>query len=354
VGEFNYGGQAVMEGVMMRGAKSMAVAVRAPSGQIVVHSEPLNRAIYGSWLSKVPFLRGVTLLWDTLILGTRTLMFSADVASQAETMGRQSDSVASQAIAARSRTGAGEPPEGAARELDPGLRSSDSSGKLGVSGNPEASGTSGSLMADPVAWGTIIVSIGLAVGLFFLLPALLAKWLDPLISSSLLSNLVESLIRLSFVLAYVWGVGFLPDVRRVFAYHGAEHKTVHAYEAGESLTVETIQAHTTAHARCGTSFILVVVFISVLIFSLLGRPPLLLRLASRVLLLPVIAGISYEWLKFSARHENSWWIKVLLLPGLAMQKLTTREPDDQMVEVAVVALQRVLQEDGLLAKGVSA
>jgi uncharacterized protein YqhQ len=206
-------------------------------------------------------------------------------------------------------------------------------------------------MSDPVAWGTIAVSLGLAVGLFFLLPALLAKWLDPYIAHSLLSNLVESGIRLAFVLAYIWGVGFLPDVRRVFAYHGAEHKTVHAYEAGEPLTVDAVQAHTTAHARCGTSFILVVVFISVLVFSLLGRPPLLLRLASRVLLLPVIAGISYEWLKFSARYKGSWWIRLLLVPGLAMQKLTTREPDDQMVTVAIVALERVLREDRLLAEG---
>ena len=331
--EFNYGGQAVMEGVMMRGSKSMAVAVRAPNGQIVVHSEPLNRAIYGSWLSKVPFLRGVTLLWDTLVLGTRTLMFSADVASQSSPAGAQSSAIASQSSAIgpepAEETAQGE----ATRQPEP------------------AHSSSGSLMTDPVAWGTILLSVGLAVGLFFLLPALLAKWLDPLIGSSLLSNLVESTIRLVFVLAYVGGVGFLPDVRRVFAYHGAEHKTVHAYEAGEPLTVAAVQAHTTAHARCGTSFILVVVFISVLVFSLLGRPPLLLRLASRVLFLPVITGISYEWLKFSARHENSWWIKALLLPGLAMQKLTTREPDDRMVEVAIVALKRVLREDGLLVEG---
>ena len=267
--EFNYGGQAVMEGVMMRGSKSMAVAVRAPNGQIVVHSEPLNRAIYGSWLSKVPFLRGVTLLWDTLVLGTRTLMYSADVASQSSPIASPSSAIG---IESAKETAQGE----AARQPELVHRSSDS------------------LMTDPVAWGTILMSVGLAVGLFFLLPALLAKWLDPVIASSLLSNLVESTIRLVFVLAYVWGVGFLPDVRRVFAYHGAEHKTVHAYEAGEPLTIATVQAHTTAHARCGTSFILVVVFISVLVFSLLGRPPLLLRLASRVLFLPVITGISYE------------------------------------------------------------
>jgi uncharacterized protein YqhQ len=326
VGEFNYGGQAVMEGVMMRGSKSMAVAVRAPNGQIVVHSEPLNPTIYGSWLSKVPFLRGVTLLWDTLVLGTRTLMFSADVAAQSATMASQSTDVASQ-----STEGIGE--GDATQEPKP------------KRGSPD------SLLSDPVAWGTIVVSLGLAVGLFFLLPALLARWLDPYIANPLLSNLVESAIRLAFILAYVWGVGFLPDVRRVFAYHGAEHKTVHAYEAGEPLTVDAVRSFTTAHARCGTSFILVVVVISVLVFSLLGRPPLLLRLASRVLLLPVITGISYEWLKFSARHETSWWIRSLLLPGLAMQKLTTREPDEEMIEVAIVALKRVLREDGLQVEG---
>jgi uncharacterized protein YqhQ len=319
VGEFNYGGQAVMEGVMMRGSRSMAVAVRAPNGQIVVHSEPLNRAIYGSWLSKVPFLRGVTLLWDTLVLGTRTLMLSADIAS------RPAAAISGSAVPA-----------------DPGQAPQESK---------SAPGAPDSLLSDPVAWGTIVVSLGLAVGLFFVLPALLAKWLDPYIANALLSNVVESAIRLAFVLAYVWGVGFLPDVRRVFAYHGAEHKTVHAYEAGQPLSVDAIRAFTTSHARCGTSFVLVVVFVSVLVFSLLGRPPLPLRLASRVLLLPVIAGISYEWLKFSARHEKSWWVRVLLLPGLAMQRLTTREPDDRMIEVAIVALRRVLREDGLLVEG---
>jgi uncharacterized protein YqhQ len=326
VGEFNYGGQAVMEGVMMRGSKSMAVAVRAPNGQIVVHSEPLNRAIYGSWLARVPFVRGITLLWDTLVLGMRTLMFSADVAAQSADVGLQPTHVAS---ASAKTVGEGET----------------------IQEFPSKRGSPDSLLSDPVAWGTIVVSLGLAVGLFFLLPALLAKWLDPVIANPLVSNLVESAIRLAFVLAYVWGVGFLPDVRRVFAYHGAEHKTVHAYEAGEPLTVDAIRSFTTAHARCGTSFILVVVAISVLVFSLLGRPPLLLRLASRVLLLPVIAGISYEWLKFSARHEESWWVRALLLPGLAMQKLTTREPDEQMIEVAIVALKRVLREDGLQVEG---
>jgi uncharacterized protein YqhQ len=291
-----------MEGVMMRGSKAMAVAVRAPNGQIVVRSEPLNPTIYAGWVSKVPVVRGITMLWDTLVLGTRTLMLSADIAAQ-----EPEDK-------APSRPGDGQ----------------------------------ASLFSDPAAWGTMAFSLALGVGLFFLLPALIARLLDPLIASDLLSNLVESIIRLALVLAYVWAVGFVPDVGRVYAYHGAEHKTVHAYEAGEPLTVAAIQSHTTAHTRCGTAFILIVVFVSVLVFSLLGRPPLWQRLASRILFLPLISGIAYEWLKFSARHQSVWWARILVAPGLAMQKLTTREPEDAMVEVAIVALTRVLQEDGLL------
>jgi uncharacterized protein YqhQ len=153
------------------------------------------------------------------------------------------------------------------------------------------------------------------------------------------------------VIGYVWAVGFLPDIRRVFAYHGAEHKTVHAYEHGEPLTVEAVRSYTTAHERCGTSFILIVAVISVLVFGLFGRPSLLVRVASRIVLIPVVVGISYEWLKFAARYDQSWWMRVLLYPGLLMQRLTTREPDDDMIEVAIVALTRVLQEDGQLVSG---
>jgi uncharacterized protein YqhQ len=171
---------------------------------------------------------------------------------------------------------------------------------------------------------------------------------DRYIASALVSNLVEGLIRLSFVVAYIWGVGYLPDIRRVFAYHGAEHKTVHAFEDGAPLTVDTVRTYTKAHKRCGTSFILVTVIISVLVFSLVGRPSLLVRLASRLVLIPLIVGVSYEWLKYGARHGNRWWVKVLVSPGLAMQKLTTREPDDSMIEVAIAALKRVLVEDGYL------
>lgn len=295
--ELHYGGQAVMEGVMMRGATTMAVAVRAPNGRIVVHSEPLNKAIYGSWIAKVPFVRGITMLWDTMVLGMRTLMFSAEIAVQGQ-----------------------------------GVASSD----------PDSNE---SVFSTPLAWGSAILSLSIAIGLFFVLPALLSKFVDRYLASSLASNLVEGLIRLAFVLGYVWAVGHLPDIRRVFAYHGAEHKTVHAYEHGQPLTVRAVQTYTVSHERCGTAFILTVVIISVLVFSLLGRPGLLWRVTSRVVLLPVVVGIAYEWLKFGAKHSDSTWVRVLLAPGLLLQRLTTREPDDGMIEVAIAALERVLTED---------
>lgn len=305
--EISYGGQAVMEGVMMRGARTMSVAVRAPNGRIVVHSEPLNQAIYGSWIARMPFIRGTTLLWDTLVLGIRTLMFSADVAVQGV------DGEADSNCAPDSN--------------EPALDESAFSG--------------------PLAWGSLALSLAIALGVFFVLPALLTRLIDPYIPGDLLSNLVEAIIRLGLVLLYVWGVGYLPDIERVFAYHGAEHKTVHAYESGSPLTVESVRMFTTAHERCGTSFILVMVVISALVFSLFGRPSLLVRILSRVVLIPIVVGVAYEVLKFGAKHGDRWWMRALLSPGLLIQKLTTREPDDDMLEVAIAALECVLAADGL-------
>ncbi len=296
--EFNYGGQAVMEGVMMRGRRVMAVAVRTADGRIVVHSEPLNHFVYNGWPARIPLVRGITLIWDTLVLGIRTLMYSAEVVAQ------------------------------------------------GMVTKAEEEGER--LLTAPIAWGTVLVSVGLVVGLFFLLPAFLTRLLDRYIANDLVSNLIEGLIRLALVLGYIWGVGFLSDVRRVFAYHGAEHKTVHAYEAGDPLTVEGVRPHSIRHARCGTAFILVVVVISVLVFALLGRPPLLVRLASRIVLLPLIVGVAYEWLRLGARYGDRLWMKALVAPGLLVQRLTTREPDDGMIEVAIAALRRVLSEEGEL------
>jgi uncharacterized protein YqhQ len=286
--ELNYGGQAVMEGVMMRGSKAMAVAVRQPDGEIVVHTEPLNVSIYAGTVSKVPFLRALTSLWDVLVLGIRTLMYSAEVA-------------------------------------------------LGPEEEIEFNG--------PLAWGTVAVSFAVGIAVFFVGPLLLVGVIDRFIESSFVSNVIEGVIRMIIFIAYIWLIGMMPDIRRVFAYHGAEHKTINAYEAGQELTPEEVTRQTTAHYRCGTAFLLSVMVISILVFSLLGRPPMALRILSRIVLLPVVAGIAYEYIKFTNRYRHKAVIRAIAAPNLALQKLTTREPDASMLEVSIAALKRVLETE---------
>jgi uncharacterized protein YqhQ len=297
-----YGGQAVIEGVMMRGRKTMAVAVRNPQGEIVLHEEPLTARIYTSNWGQWPFIRGVGMLWDALGLGMRALMWSAEVASQEE----------------------GEE-------------------KVEFSG--------------PVAWTTLAGSLGFAIALFFLVPTLASRWLASFANDhAVVDAIFEGVIRLALFMAYLWAISLLPDIRRVFGYHGAEHKTINAYEAGVELTVEEVQKHSVQHVRCGTSFLLYVLVISIILFAPLtfagvepGWLALLLRFVTRLLLIPVVAGISYEILRFSASHIDSPFMRAVIAPGLALQKMTTRKPDDGMVACAIAALQPVLAADGALA-----
>ncbi len=301
--DFNYGGQAVIEGVMMRGSKYMAVAVRHPAGQIEIHHEPLTAGIYTSRWGKLPFVRGLVLLWDALGLGVRALMWSAEVSLQDET-GQSDEKVKF---------------EGAA------------------------------------AWTTVATSLALAVGLFFVLPVFLTGLIDRWVLSSITdprwmsvaSNVVEGVIRLSFFLIYLIGVGQLDDVKRVFAYHGAEHKTIHAYEAGVELIPANVRKFSLLHPRCGTGFLLIVMVISIAIFILLGHQPFWLRILSRIVLVPIIAGIAYEFLKWSAARYSNPFVRALITPSLMLQKLTTREPDDAMLEVAIASLQTVLSHEGV-------
>lgn len=272
----------------MRGSRSAAVAVRHPSGHIVTRTEPLNRTVYASRLLRLPFLRGLVLLWDALVLGTRMLAFSASVA-----------------VAEEEEQG----------ELQ--------GWALGA---------------------TMLLSLVVAVALFFLLPLGISRLLLPG-SSHLLANLVEGVVRLAIVLGYLLAIGRLEDIRRVFGYHGAEHKTINCLETGLELNVENAARCPTTHPRCGTAFLLWVVVVSVLVFSLLGRPPLAWLVASRVLLLPLIAGLSYELLRLGARHYGRPWVRRLLAPSLVLQGLTTREPDRAMLEVAIQALQLLLAEE---------
>ncbi|MCK6627630.1 MAG: DUF1385 domain-containing protein [Anaerolineae bacterium] len=290
---FNYGGQAVIEGVMMRGRKHMAVAVRNPKGEIVLHSEPLNPRIYSSFINKVPFLRGFTLLWDALVLGMRTLMFSAEVAM----------------------------------------------------GEEEAE------FSGPMAWGTVAFSLLLAIGIFFVSPLLLISLIKQFVDVSILvQHIIEGVVRLVLFLGYVWGIGFLAEIKRVFGYHGAEHKAINAYEQGVELTPEKVAQCSIVHPRCGTAFLLIVMVISIFVFALVGDPSLWLKIVSRVVLIPVIAGIAYEFLKFSAAHQKNPIMKVLIAPGLALQGMTTREPDLSMLEVSIAALKKLLAEEQLAAE----
>jgi uncharacterized protein YqhQ len=308
--DLSYGGQAVIEGVMMRGKKHMAVAVRDPQGDIVVHHEPLTAAIYTSRLATLPFVRGLALLWDALGLGVRALMWSADISLQ-------------------------EP-------------ASD-----GKQGEPKQEVK----FAGAVAWGTVATSLAFAIGLFFVLPlfltSLVDRWLITVVAPQwmdIASNVVEGIIRLGFFLAYLTVIGQLEDIKRVFAYHGAEHKTIHAYEAGAPLTPENVRQFSLLHPRCGTGFLLVVMVISIFVFVLLGRPPLFWRIVSRIALVPVVAGIAYEFLKWSAARYGNPIVRALITPSLLLQKLTTREPDDSMLEVAITSLKTVLVHEGVMAR----
>lgn len=281
----SYGGQAVMEGVLMRGKHNVAMAVRAPSGEIVTHQEQLPPLYSSSWM-KIPFIRGMISLWDSLNLGTRLLTKSANIA-----------------------TGEDEPLEGTA------------------------------------LFFTVLLSLALSIGLFFVLPAFLAGLIERYFEiSSWWSNLIEGLIRLLILIAYLFIMGRIPDIRRVFAFHGAEHKTVNAFEANVELTPEIVNQQTLVHPRCGTSFMLTLVFISVLIFTLLGPLPLHIRIISRILMLPIVSGIAYEYIRFAAnKMDTSAFVRWLIQPNLWLQKLTTREPSLDMLEVSITAFKLMLQ-----------
>ncbi len=292
---FSYGGQAVIEGVMMRGARYLSVAVRNPAGEIVTHLEPLNSRIYGGKMAKIPFVRGLTLLWDAMGLGVKSLMFSAEVALEDE---------------------------------------------------KEEGG--GNVFQGPAQWGTVAISLTFSVALFFILPALiaglLARWLG-LNSSHIVSHIFEGVIRLGLLIGYISIIGLMPDIRRLYGYHGAEHKTINAYEAGAELTPASVARFSLEHPRCGTAFLLTVVVISIIFFSLLPPMSIPVRLLSRVLLLPVVAGVAYEFIRFTARHQENAFIRAITRPNLALQHLTTREPDEDMLAVAITAFEQVLKSE---------
>ena len=282
----NYGGQALIEGVLMRGKNNVAAAMRLPDGSIKTISEPL-KGIYTKGLFKIPFVRGLLLLWDSMVLGFNFLTISANEQTRSD-----------------------EKIEGSGLIL------------------------------------TVILSLCISVAIFFVAPAAISRWLGGIFNwRPIWINLLEGLIRLILILGYLFAISFMPDIKRVFQYHGAEHKTINAFESGSELTKEKVMKYSTQHPRCGTSFLLTVVILSILVFSLMGKLTFLWTIISRIILIPVIAMFAYEYIRLMSRFLDSPFVKILFWPNLALQGLTAYQPSIDMVEVAISAFKRMQEEE---------
>ena len=285
--KFQYGGQAVMEGVMMRGKDSTTISVRKPTGDIVVSERKNNKSGNKPAFHNWPIIRGVINFVASMVVGIESLMYSANQVTDEE--------------------------------------------------EEKLSATEISL--------TLVVSLVLFIGIFIVLPNLVVAFLTKNVASAVVVNLIEGLLRITIFLIYLFAMSKVKDIQRVFQYHGAEHKSIAAWEAGEELTVENARKYTRFHPRCGTNFLLIVMVVSILMFSLLGKQTIFMRLLTRILLLPVVAGVSYEVLKFAGAHSSNKIVACAIWPGLMLQKLTTGEPDDSQLEVALVSLRSVIAND---------
>jgi uncharacterized protein YqhQ len=279
-----YGGQALIEGVLMRGKYALAYAMRSPEGQIIVKTEKLP-AIYSSKIRKFPFIRGLFGLWDAMVLGMRILTDSANL-----------------------QTGEDEKIEGVTLIL------------------------------------TVLFSLGMSILMFFVLPAVIGGFVENYFSlAPWIGSVIEGALRLLFIVLYIWGVGQIEDIKRVFSYHGAEHKTINAFESDVDLTPENVLTCSRLHPRCGTSFLLSVAVISIIIFTLIGPLPMVWRILTRILLIPLIAGIAYEYTRWTADNLDKKWIAAIAKPNMALQNLTTIEPDKEIVEVAIASFEAMLE-----------
>lgn len=284
----NVGGQAVIEGVMMRGKTHVAVAVRQPDGEISVDVRPVNSISDRYPILKKPFLRGVVSLVESLVMGMKALAYSAQVS------GDEDEKLDSKEMAL-----------------------------------------------------TIAVSAGLAILLFIVIPTWSMRFLTGITQDHMALNLAEGVLRMAIFLAYIAAISSMNDIQRVFQYHGAEHKTIYTYEAGLPLKVENVRPFSTLHPRCGTNFLMIVMLISMFIFTFLGWPSLVERIASRIILMPVIAGVSYELIRYAGAHTDNPLVRIAITPGLLLQKLTTRQPDDSQIEVAIASLKAVVPPEDL-------
>ena len=290
-----YGGQAVLEGVMIRGQTHMAVAVRRPNGAIATQLRPLS-TLYTGTLRRLPLARGVITLVETLSLGMRALSYSSSVSL--------------------------EDPEA----------------------DPDSEVESEELSKGALA-SMLLISFGFAILLFFLLPLFASRPLEGAFGNDILSNVAEGAIRLVVFVAYIWVIGRMPEIRRVFMYHGAEHMTVHAQERGDPLVTEAIRKYSPAHPRCGTAFLLTVMVVAILVFVFVPREPLWWLITSRIVFIPLIAAAAYEVIRLSGRYEDNPLVSLISAPNLLLQKLTTRWPDDDQIEVAVAAMNTALEAD---------
>lgn len=284
--KYNYGGQAVIEGVMIRGRTSVVTAVRRPGGEVITDVKPLP-SLTTNRMRRMPLLRGVVILIEAMVLGIKSLLYSANIAMEEE-----EEEIPTKAI-----------------------------------------------------WGMVASAVILVVVLFFIAPLFLTKLANNYIPNTVVFHIVEGVIRLAIFIAYLKVISLLPDIKRVFTYHGAEHKTVNAYEAGVPMEVEAIKSYSTAHVRCGTSFLFLVLVIAIFVFSFVGRDILWLMIISRVVLIPFIMALGYEVVYFGARHTNNWLMKIVLAPGLFLQRMTTGEPDDRQLEVAIAAMNKAMEVD---------
>jgi uncharacterized protein YqhQ len=328
--QFSYGGQAVIEGVLMRGAHDAAIAVRDPKGQIVVHRQPLNKTLYRGRIARTPFVRGIIGLWDAMGLGTKALMWSADVAVGEEENVSFGGAVGFATVAVSLLMGIG------LFFLLPTTLATGIGSMIGITAAPEET----AIVEETTEEQADAAESGGQAFIFY--EALPIGWEATVI------NFIESVIQLGILIVYVSLIARLEDVKRLFGYHGAEHKTINAYEAGAELTPEIVSKYPIEHPRCGTAFLLTVVFVSVIVFSLLGRPPFFWLIVSRIVLIPVIAGISYELLRWSAANMHKPIVALIVKPNLMLQHLTTREPDLHMIEVAIVSFKQVLASEGLI------
>ena len=372
--KFHYGGQALIEGVLMRGRNALAVALRHPDGSIVWATERLDLGLRARRAMKLPFVRGLVLLYDTLVTGTRWLVRSATLQALAleesggkpatgdgpgaGSVGRSTlgslvawlvGSVVRSPVAwLTAAEGAGEPAEGAAEpsaSTMPAPISDPDAGTSATQAPPPAEQGLGKGYQVAVG-GMLIVSFAFGIAIFFLLPLFLAQATVGRVTQGFAYQLAEGLIRVAIFIGYLLLVARSKDVRRTFQYHGAEHMSIHTLENGDPLTPAAARRYPTAHPRCGTEFLVVVLIISILAFAVVGSLPPLWLVASRVVLIPVIAAISYEVLQFGARHRQHVLVRWLWSPGIWVQMITTKQPTDDMIEVAIVSLERALVADG--------